>query len=359
MKGTIFTWLIVFLSPVTFGQVHKGGPVLSDKEPFITELNISKNNRIAVQRFGHIIIKDVRADKSKMGYVQMDKKSKPKRIEFPKEPGQYLRKKMNNAILPSGLNDTIYILLKNIWLNETRTEATTMHKMFFGMEKLVSSCHIQADLFLKKNTHYLLLDKIDSVIYKKGEWLPNNCDKLLESAAKTLIKAADTILSQSQEFLSFDQQYIDSITNAPVSFAILRQDKPARGIYFTYEQFLTNQPRPIEFEIISDISGNINYPGKVREDTVWGYSDGENMYMHIANGYYQLTRAENTFEVIGPAVVEYMNTLFLKTMGVAASYFLPPKGLVTADLLPYFEPNKYTVHYFKIFRLGMSNGILY
>lgn len=357
-KILVISFLVLFSANEVNCQSRESGPITAAKEPFITELKISKKERVPVYGYGHIIVRDFRADNSKMGYVQLDSKSRPQQITLPKEGEEYINKIFNQAILPSGNSDTLVLVLNDLWFNETKTEATEAHKLLFGMEKLVSSCYMSVDILLQKNDRFILTGSFDSVAFKKGEWLPGNCDKLLEKSVRALLKTADTVLFQINEMAEVYSTYqLDSLLNKRSDYPVLKAVKLAKGIYFTYDDFLNNEPVDINFTVISDISKRISYPGRTKEDTAWGYCDGENIYMHIANGFYLLNRSQNTYEVMGPAVVEWMNTFFNKTMRIATSYFMPPKGFLNP--LPYFEPNKYTVEYYKYFRLNMRNGFLY
>ena len=355
----LFLFLPVLCTKEASCQIRETGLIIPAKESFTTEIKITGKERIPVFRYGHIMVKDNRADKSKMGYVLTDsKKNKLQRIVFPKEGESYINKQFNQAILPMGNKDTVLILLYDIWFNETKTEATEAHKLLFGLEKLVSSCHLNADIFLQKDNRFIFVGNSDSIIFKKGEWLPNNCDKLLEKSVSVLLKKTDTVLYQQNETaVTFNKYQLDSILKNRAGYPILKAVKPAKGLYFTFDDFRNNKPADIDFTVVSDISRRISYPGMIKEDTLWGYSDGENIYMHIAHGFYLLNRAQNTYEVAGPAVVELINPFINKAMNVAVSYFSPPKGFI--NLMPFFTPNKYTINYYKYFRLDMRNGLLY
>ena len=363
--------LIVLLFGVTIiakGQSKGTGLMEPGSKPFYTELRITKSERVPVSNYGHIIIKDLRPDNSKMGYVKIDVKSVPRHITFPKQSEEYLNEIFNSAIHPKGDMDTITIVINEIWLNETITEAAMAHKLLLGTQKLVSSCYFNADVYTKKDAGYILLGTFDSLITKKGEWLPNNCDKLLERVTIDLIKTADGFLSLPYAAENFyTRQEFDSILQAQFQYPILKADKPTRGIYFSYGDFLNDKPTPIDFKVISERLRTIDYPGRNKKDSAWGYCDGENIYMHIGPGYYKLVGSQNTFEVFGPATVVIMNTFFEKAFRVAGDYFSSPKipfnyyspiGARIVDPTPLFDPDKYVIEYFKYFRLNMEKGFL-
>ncbi len=113
----------------------------------------------------------------------------------------------------------------------------------------------------------------------------------------------------------------------------------------------------------TEIRNNIKSAGMSKKDSSWGYSDGEDIFMHIDKGFYRLNRAGNTFEVVGPAVVEYVNTILDKAITVAASYrkFSIPGnyyvGLI--DFSDLTKPSEVAIEYYKFFSLNMDSGVLY
>jgi hypothetical protein len=329
---------------------------VADSNPFFTDVKIKKKEKAGVFMYNHIIVKDCRPDKSKMGYVSLDAKAKPQRIVLPKEGESYINEIFNEAIQPLQGTDTLVVLLNNIWFNETRTTATALHKHIFGPIKLVSSCYMNADLFVKKDNRYIPIGKFDSVSTKKGEWLPNNCNKLLESATLSLVSTADLLWSHLNSIkYIYNITQLDSLITDKFDYAILKVDKPAKGVYLTYTDFLNNDPAILDFEVISEIRNNIKYAGMSKKDSSWGYSDGEKIFMHIDKGFYELKRAGNTFEVVGPAIVEYVNTFLDKAIAVTSSFYIG--GYI--DFEPVIKPSEVAIEYYKFFSLNMKKGILY
>ncbi len=347
---------LVLLSPEIVAQNKEIQPIEAAKEPFQVELKFSKKEKIPVTRFGYMIVRDIRPDKTKLGYVVLDpKKGKPQRVTLEKEGEPFINKLFNDAIQPAGNKDTVLILLNEIWLNETLTEATEAHKLFFGMEKLVSSCFVNADIFLKKDNGYLLLEKLDSIHLKKGEWLPNNCGKLLERSVKMIVKLADTTLSMplsTENVLS--QVQMESFIQSRFQYPILSA-QPGKGIFMTYNDFLANKPLDVPFEVISDVHRNIRYAGRAKDDTAWGYSDGTNIYMHIDKGFYLLNKAQNSYDILAPATVEIINSDFLKAASMTSDFLT----MRIINPVPYFKPRKYNIEYVKFYRLNLPDGRLY
>jgi hypothetical protein len=359
VKNIFIVGVTCFCTAIANCQPKEPDSLAASKIPFIANLKLKKNEKVLVYRYGHIVVKDMRADTSKLGYVRLDPKAKPRMISFPGQQAGYINEAFNNAIEPVQLLDTLFIVLRDIWFNETRTEAEMAHKLLLGTEKLVSSCFISAEFFTHNETGYRFVGNYDSVVNKKGEWLPNNCDKLLEKVAKGLLKEADDLLAISKTGNSFfTNEQFDSLLVSRFYHPVLKADKPAKGVYFSYTDFLNNNPVVKDYTVVSEKSRTIDYAGRKTGDSAWGYSDGETIYMHIGTAYYRLYKAQNTFEVIGPASVEITNSLLEKSFRVAADFYSFGGPIRYLDPTPFFEPGKYTILYYKFYRMNMKNGYL-
>lgn len=85
---------------------------------------------------------------------------------------------------------------------------------------------------------------------------------------------------------------------------ILNDIQKKKGLYMTYEQFLNNAPDDADFEIerdkLTDALFVINSSGTYELiRNVWGYCDGQNMYIKSGEKYFQLCRVNNTFYFYG------------------------------------------------------------
>ncbi|MBC6696797.1 hypothetical protein [Hymenobacter sp. BT190] len=124
---------------------------------------------------------------------------------------------------------------------------------------------------------------------------------------------------------------VGAITRLP---AILRE-APRRGVYFTFAQFLSNQPEP-NIQIRLDTlpsrrwrggTGRVLWGGTTRFEAfvvanpnqrlgqqqalsteVWGFSDGQQVFVQHEKMFYPLVRQANFFTFIGerPADIEYL-----------------------------------------------------
>ncbi len=81
---------------------------------------------------------------------------------------------------------------------------------------------------------------------------------------------------------------------------ILRDVRKKKGLYMNYEQFLNNTPSAADFEVEKDKLTDglfvINSKGAYElVRNIWGYCDGQNMFIKSAEKYFQLCKVNNTF----------------------------------------------------------------
>jgi len=141
---------------------------------------------------------------------------------------------------------------------------------------------------------------------------------LAQLLQRSLMQLADTDWTRprQQPALSLAQLTAPVPAKASSRAAILRASAPRRGVYFSFEQFLTNRPdtttRLSLDTLRSDAKG---WEGTIRlqptvyrsngqrvgKHEVWGYSDGRQAYLRHNNSYRALTRQGDFFTFVGPA----------------------------------------------------------
>ena len=127
---------------------------------------------------------------------------------------------------------------------------------------------------------------------------PNNYlpDVLLLSIKKLLTSDLKNI-SPARKKMSLDE--IDTYNQRDFNIPIIGAESYNKGVYKTFEEFKNNAPSIANYEVaedkltktifIKDTAGM--YP--VRD--VWGYCDGQHLYIQSANNYFELVKTENTF----------------------------------------------------------------
>lgn len=85
-------------------------------------------------------------------------------------------------------------------------------------------------------------------------------------------------------------------------------NKPNRGIYRTYEEFLTNSPGIIDSFYVNT-KDNISFTPKRRVNDfkvkrVWGFSDGDKVYIGHQSFFYPLEYLDNELSFIGYGIID-------------------------------------------------------
>jgi hypothetical protein len=297
----------------------------SNKNPgYIVELDIKKKNKISAVYFGKVFFRDARPDKMKMGFVTIDASSVIHKMVFKQEAGTYLTQEVAGNIQIDSLFDSLYIVLNDLWFNQTRTKTGWLEKQLLNAEESLSNCFLNADLFIYSEGRYKYIGNVDTVLSEKG-WLPDKCNKVLEKSIRALFAAADERCAAPQvnrDIYTTEgfEKFIGDKNNYPVFNAV----NPVSGIYFSYRDFLNNTPFPMDLITEEDKNFRVlkyKAPGDTTADKAWGFCDGKNVYMHLNKFYYRLKKRDRTFEVIAPETVEIVYTFTQKAMNAAAEYF--------------------------------------
>jgi hypothetical protein len=145
---------------------------------------------------------------------------------------------------------------------------------------------------------------------------------------------------------------------------ILQDTIYKKGAYRSYSEFKNNTPSISEFVIKTDGRTNTlmvtengqEYP--VRK--IWGFCDGENVYVQSKFNYFQLQRKEKSFFTLAAkgyhtkTKINGGRLLLVSTVGI----LFPVGGFLLDDTFNVVEVNKYglTIH---AYILNMETGELY
>jgi len=144
-----------------------------------------------------------------------------------------------------------------------------------------------------------------------------------------------------------------------LDFPILSVEHPGKGIYFSYRDFLDNNPDPAPFQTEIKTRKRVLKSSTYADSAIakcWGYSDESGIYMNINNDYYRLNRSQKTFDLRGPVLVDIKNSTFSKIFRTATSYFLIDRPFVDPSEL--IKPTNETLEFFKYYQLDIYTGSL-
>jgi hypothetical protein len=303
--------------------------------------------------FNVLIVHDFRADKSKLGFARAGEKIEDRRFVFPGEEEDYLGKKINKLFsCNSHSQDTLVLALKNLWLFQTQQQAGVVKRELLGEIQLISHCFINGDVYAYKNGITTILGTIDTVISTNG-WIVNRGNDLLKETLLTSLTICDSMFQTSPATARPDLMKPD------VDFPVFSVGHPKKGIYFSFQDFLNNNPDTASFETEIKTKKR-GLKSSIYTDSIiskcWGYSDESGIYMNINNDYYRLNRSQNAFDLRAPVLVDIKNSMFSKIFRTATSYFLIDRPLVDPSELG--KAKNSTLEFFKYYQLDTYTGSL-
>jgi hypothetical protein len=321
-------------------------------KPLTVEIETNRKPELQTQ-FNTIIIRDFRADKSKLGFARAGEKIENRRFVFPEEDKNYLAKKTNELFSSNSKSgDTILVALKNLWLFQSQQQAGAVKREFLGEIQRVSHCFINCDVYSYKQGNTTNIGTIDTVISTNG-WIVNKSESLLKTTLLTSLYICDSLLKAQDAVTDHF-----GIMKPDLNFPICSTEHPKKGIYFSFQNFLNNNPDTSVFETETKKERRIlkssSYPDSIIAGC-WGFSDGNAVYMNINNDYYRLNRSQKTFDLRGPFYVDIKNTTFSKIFRTA-SYSLVTMPLI--DPSEFLKPRNEKLEFFKYYQLDMITGSL-
>ena len=313
----------------------------------------TKGDPLLDAHFSSVIVRDFRADKSKLGFCRAGEKIEDCRFVFPSDDEQYLNKKINKLFSRDAKSaDTIVLVLKNLWLYQTQQQAGAVKRELTGEIQLISHCFIHCDVYSSNSGMTTSLGIIDTILTSNG-WIVNKGDNLLKDALVSSLSMCDSMLQANQSLAHTD------VTKPDLNLPVLSAEHPKKGVYLSFKDFVNNNPDTSSFQ--TEVNGRKRIlKSSAYHDSIiskcWGYSDGEFIFMNINNDYYRLNRSQNTFDLKGPYTVDIKNTVFSKIFRTAVSYSLVDAPFV--DVSELAKPAHQTFEFLKYYQLDIYTGWL-
>ena len=311
--------------------------------------------------FKYIQIVDRRADKSKLGVAKAGEQPEDRRFVLPDDFTFYLQEKLNKICDRKGeATDTAVFKINNSWLYQTVSPASFLKQQALGAgTNWMSNCFLNLDCYLVKNNRYYWLCAMDTVISARG-WLPGECNHVLSLAFSSAVAYCDSIFIHKPNLDSqLTSGAFQTLVLSGYNYPILTAEKFSKGIFTTYNDFLKNSVYPLELEVYYQKNKRFIKSQTLPDSIInksWGFSDGKDLFININGSFYKLIRAENTFDLIGPRIIEYKTSTFNKAVTAALTYFFVSGPFI--DPSDFMEPNHHTGEGFKLYQLNISDGIL-
>lgn len=331
----------------------------SKYKPIIVELE-TKKKYSATTHFKYAIIIDKRADKSKMGIAKVGgEKPVNLRFDLPEDLSIYLQENVNRLSDPAkDAEDTAIFVINNLWLYQTMSPGSSLKQQALGVSNnMNSNCFINIDCYImKSNAHYWICN-VDTTLTMRG-YLPNQCNRILTEAISSAISYSDSIFFNNKySGTALNREQIESSYNSRFNYPILSVERYSKGTFTTYADFLENKINTTEIEVYYDKNKRHIRSKSIADSLIsqsWGFSDGESLFINIEGSFYKLIRSGNTFDLMGPRIIEHKNTMFNKTVSAVISYFFISPIVAP---LAFFEPDVRRFEQFKLYQLNIRDGI--
>jgi hypothetical protein len=287
----------------------------------LIKIQLSPINYKSKLPFNSITIIDSRYDTSKLGYIQ--KGSSFKRLVVTPSVSSGLSDVLNDGLRANfdvSANGLLIVVVKNLWLRETVNKTDLKPK---------SECISKLELYLKKDSSYFPLLRIDSV-YTQNDLLKNCYSTLLAtSIEKTLLRLESLNLEMVASSKKLRWEDIENFNRQRFNKPIL-SSPPQKGIYLTFKDFLQNKVDPREFEVVTGTLTDQLYVKDKNDKSVltefWSVCDGEKIYVNGGFKFFELKKVDNGFEF-------WANTNFIKYKAKSRNIF-PMFGPSGIALLP-------------------------
>lgn len=201
--------------------------------------------------FKNIVVVDNRFDTSKIGYKKATKGYD--RMRTPKSFAETIQQRMNDAIIneaDTNSSGSLYIFINHFWMQET-TVSEFSNRRISNPEtnydiNLVAST-ITLESFILDNDLFYPLIKIDSIFLAQGSiWY--NANKLLTISFQSLLDELYTVdLNRIRKPVA--RQVLSSHFDKRYDYPRMRLDTLVKGVFLTYNDFLTNRLTFPNFEV--------------------------------------------------------------------------------------------------------------
>jgi hypothetical protein len=198
-----------------------------------------------------------------------------------------------------------------------------------------ATAQLAVDLYIRRPEGYQFIGSRNAQLNRPG--ISMNADHALHVAqllqqCLAVLTVADLTAAAGRPSRSL-AQVLATATAGPTKAAILRAARPRRGVYFSFEQFIANQPDTAAQVRIDTVRGNtlrakalgtntgtngLGWEGtillraKVRANgslvpmkQVWGFADGNQAFVRQGNLYRPLNRLRDFYTYVGAAPMDY------------------------------------------------------
>ncbi len=286
--------------------------------------------------FNNIRLLDLRRDTTRLGILRVSQRGQDE-FRLPSLDDGNLAGYINTSYTKPGAQWSLLIVLKDLWISCPEDYGPMNH---FEM-----NIAFHAEAYLRTEAGYLPVTFMDSTAEQlSGDFMPKVAEygiKDLFAAFMNLIASYD--LTRTRRTVTLSQ--IDSFSQTRFNYAADTVTQFAKGVYKNLEEFRNDAPSILKYEISKDGLGDhdLNIPDDTGRfyltHTVWGYSDGKQLFYMFDGNLFPVFRIGHQFYVFGSKEYHYRKL------------WLAPLGLP-------IEAMEELIKTMRVFRLDMDTGNL-
>ena len=352
LVNAIFVWVLCVFSLLSKAQDQKTFDMakLSKKQIKLPE---PIEPILAIAGVGKILIEDARPDTAAI----MLTKSALYSIDNFKGT---LEKYFNHGLIDGGNNAErqLVVFVKKLWLtSQYKPENEVEEDNNIKQGNWVKAVFFKAECFLKTDSFYSPLFKYDTSLVIAESDMEQSAPVMIDSCLQLLAQKITRLQSkiQVQKLKKMTGAELDKYNSSRYALPILTKAPPEKGVYATFGDIKNNTPAYKNFTVqsnelsdqlyIKDSTGN-----EMLMRDIWGYSDGNNIYIKSADNYFMLKRYGNTFYVNGAKSV--------KTRKKLKASSLMRYGLLLGSVRKDSRKTKFSIEYLP-YQLDIETGEIY
>jgi len=264
-------------------------------------------------------VMDARADTGKIGYFSghFNKVYKLGLEKGVKEDiGAFLFGYYKPVLTDNGCS--VLIVIRKLWFSQYDSLVHVKTSDVLITDR-VGLLRLKLEFYLKKAGDYYPLYRFDSSInmvidpgrlFSEATWnneltIPNVAATLangiISATGKLFEKDPGKIVEKERKLTLID---ITRFSTRPFDVPVLSAVKYKKGIYLSFANFQQNQPGNDYVSVDMDKYGDVLFVkdekgNEYPTNKVWGYCDGENLFITSGRNFFKLIRTQNSFEFYG------------------------------------------------------------
>lgn len=367
MKHIVSFLSCFFLLLITFSQKKIRQIDLDHLDTREITLSQPKKSSIFLLPFKKVFVFDKRSDTSLIGLYNEGKRIKAITLEG--GTGNYLTHYFNQLLNPlENTGKELVIIIRKLWVSDYIENENAFDKQLKYEKKLMPGIIARLEFYIKEDYQFCPIYRYDTAMMeRKGvkDDIPEHLKALIIDASEriTQINLADKLSRTKKR----EWPEIDSFSNNLFLFPILNDVVLKKGVYRSFQEFINNNPFYHNFFIRKEPEGSVlivqtENMEEVPVRKIWGFCDGDKLYIQCCNNFFELARKEHTFFTLAAKQYTYTQGIIKNnnTKVLSQIYLIDPVLSGTRLSPPFFyvETNTKLLE-LKPLLLDMETGILY